>query len=131
MTLPGYTIVNLMELENRAVEGGSTLESRFARGEIDSDHIGLSHFRYAPGRRSSRGHSHREQEEVYVVLGGSGRVKLDDELLDLRAWDVVRVAPATVRGFAAGPDGLELLAIGSDRPEGGDGIQADDEWWGD
>jgi mannose-6-phosphate isomerase-like protein (cupin superfamily) len=129
--LPGYTIVNLIELENRAVEGGSTLDSRFARGEIESDHIGVSHFRYAPGTRSSRGHSHREQEEVYVVLGGSGRVKLDDELLDLRVWDIVRVAPQTVRGFSAGPEGLELLAIGSDRPEGGDGVQADDDWWGD
>jgi mannose-6-phosphate isomerase-like protein (cupin superfamily) len=129
--LRDYTIVNLMELENQAVEGGSTLDARFARSHIDSDHLGVSHFRYAPGRRSSRGHSHKEQEEVYLVLGGSGRVKLNDELLDIRVWDVVRVAPATVRGFAAGPDGLELLAIGSDRPEGGDGVQADDEWWGD
>ena len=94
--MPGYTIVNLMEIENGAVEGGSTLDARFARSHIDSDHIGVSHFRYAPGRRSSKGHSHKEQEEVYVVLGGSGRVKLDDELFDLRPWDVVRVAPATV-----------------------------------
>ena len=129
--MSGYTIVNLMEIENGAKEGGSTLDARFARSRLDSDHIGLSHFRYAPNRRSSKGHSHREQEEVYVVLGGSGRVKLDDELFDIKAWDVVRVAPATVRGFAAGPDGLELLAIGSDRPEGGDGVQADDGWWGD
>jgi quercetin dioxygenase-like cupin family protein len=129
--LSGYTIVNLMEIENGAKEGGPTLDARFARSRLDSDHIGLSHFRYAPNRRSAKGHSHREQEEVYVVLGGSGRVKLDDELFDLKAWDVVRVAPATVRGFAAGPDGLELLAIASDRPEGGDGVMADDGWWGD
>ena len=129
--MSGYTIVNLMELENQAVEGGSTLDARFARGKLDSDHIGVSHLRYAPGRRAAKGHSHREQEEVYVVLGGSGRIKLDDELIDVRAWDVIRVAPATMRGFAAGPDGLELLAIGSDRPEGGDGVSADDEWWGD
>ena len=129
--MPGYTVVNLMELENRASDGGPTLDSRFARAAIESDHIGVSHFRYAPGRRSARGHSHREQEEVYVVLGGSGRVKLDDEVLDIRTWDVVRVAPATVRGFSAGPEGLELLAIASDRPEGGDGVQADEDWWGD
>ena len=130
-SVPGYAIVNLMELENRAGEGGPTLEARFARSAIESEHIGVSHFRYAPGRRSNRGHSHKEQEEVYVVLSGSGRVKVDDELVDLRPWDVVRVAPATVRGFAAGSDGLELLAIGSDRPEGGDGVLADEEWWGD
>jgi len=129
--LPGYTIVNLMEIENGAVEGGSTLEARIARAHIDSDHLGVSHFRYAPGRRSNRGHSHTEQEEVYVVLSGSGRVKLDDELADVRPWDVVRVAPGTFRGFAAGPEGLELLAIGSDRPEGGDGVQSADDWWGD
>jgi mannose-6-phosphate isomerase-like protein (cupin superfamily) len=129
--LAGYTIVNLMELENQASEGGPTLAARFARGAIESDHIGVSHFRYAPGRRSKRGHSHREQEEVYVVLGGTGHVKLDDELIEVRSWDVVRVAPGTFRGFSAGPEGLELLAIGSDRPEGGDGVQADDGWWGD
>jgi mannose-6-phosphate isomerase-like protein (cupin superfamily) len=129
--LPGYAIVNLMELENGAREGGPTLEARFARNAIESEHIGVSHFRYAPGRRSNRGHSHTEQEEVYVVLSGSGRVKLDDELADVRPWDVVRVAPGTFRGFAAGPEGLELLAIGSDRPEGGDGVQSDDDWWGD
>jgi uncharacterized cupin superfamily protein len=127
----GYTIVNLMELENRASAGGPTLEARFARTALDSDHIGLSHFRYAPGRRSAGGHSHRTQEEVYVVLSGSGAVKLDDELVQLRTWDVVRVAPATMRGFRAGDDGLELLAIGSDRPEGGDGVHSDDDWWGD
>lgn len=129
--MPDYTIVNLMELENKAVEGGSTLEARFARSPLDSEHIGLSHFRYAPGRRSKNGHSHTSQEEVYLVLGGSGQVKLDDEVVDLRAWDVVRVAPGTFRGFSAGTDGLELLAIGSDRPEGGDGVTAEDGWWGD
>jgi quercetin dioxygenase-like cupin family protein len=129
--MPGYTIVNMKELENGAVEGGSTLEARFARSHLDSDHIGISHFRYAPGRRSAKGHSHREQEEIYVVLAGSGRVKLGDELHDVREWDIVRVAPETVRGFEAGSAGLELLAIGSDRPEGGDGVLAEDGWWGD
>ncbi len=126
-----YTIVNLMEIENKAADGGPMVDVRLARAEIGSDHIGVSHFRFAPGRRSARGHAHREQEEVYVVLSGSGQVKLDDELVDLRPWDVLRVAPATFRGFAAGPDGLEYIAIGSDRPEGGDGVQSDDDWWGD
>jgi quercetin dioxygenase-like cupin family protein len=129
--LAGYTLINLMELENRAAEGGPTLDVRFARPHLDSEHIGVSRFHYAPGRRSAKGHSHRQQEEVYVVLSGSGRVKLDDELRELRQWDVVRVAPATVRGFSAGEDGLELLAIGSDRPEEGDGVTTDEGWWGD
>ena len=127
--MSGYTIVNLKDVENRASEGGPRLEARMARGEMGSDHLGVSYFRWAPGRRSDRGHAHREQEEVYVVLGGSGTVKLDDEIREIDRWDVVRVAPATFRGFSAGPDGLELLAIGSDRPEGGDGVQSEDDWW--
>jgi quercetin dioxygenase-like cupin family protein len=73
-------------------------------------------------------HSHREQEEAYVVVDGSGRVRLDDEVRELRQWDVLRVSPATVRAFEAGDDGLTLLALGSDRPEGGDGVLADTAW---
>jgi uncharacterized cupin superfamily protein len=129
--MAGYTIVNLLELENRAQEGGSTTDVRMARDAIASEHIGVSRFTYAPGRRSSIGHAHREQEEVYLVLAGSGQVKLDDERRDLKQWDLVRVAPATYRGFEAGPDGLDLLAIGSDRPEGGDGVRTDETWWDD
>ena len=76
------------------------------------------------------GHSHREQEEIYVVVAGSGRIKLNDEIVELRQWDVVRVAPATVRALEGGPDSLKLIAIGADRPEGGDGIPAKG-WWTD
>jgi uncharacterized cupin superfamily protein len=126
-----YTIVNLMEIENRAQEGGSTTDVRLARNSLGTEHLGVSRMRYAPDRRSARGHRHREQEEVYVVIAGSGQVKLDDDVRALKQWDVVRVAPATFRGFSAGPDGLDLIAIGSDRPEGGDGEHSDDEWWGD
>jgi quercetin dioxygenase-like cupin family protein len=73
-------------------------------------------------------HSHREQEEAYVVVNGSGRIRLDDAVHELRQWDVVRVSPATVRAFEAGGDGLELIAVGSDRPEGGDGVRAESVW---
>jgi uncharacterized cupin superfamily protein len=126
-----YTLVNMLEIENRAQKGGSTTDARFARAALETEHIGVSRMRYAPNRRSAKGHTHREQEEVYLVLDGSGQVKLDDELRELKQWDVLRVAPGTFRGFAAGPDGLDLLAIGSDRPEGGDGEHTDDDWWGD
>jgi len=74
------------------------------------------------------GHSHREQEEIYLVVSGSGRIKLDDQIAQLRQWDLVRVAPETVRALESGPNGLEVIAIGSDRPEGGDGIPVPD-WW--
>lgn len=123
-----FTIVNLIELESAAAEG---IDARFARSQLDSEHLGVSYFRYEPGVRSRMGHSHREQEEAYVVIGGSGRVKLDSEIVELRRFDVVRVAPETVRGFEAGPEGLEVIAIGSDRPEGGDGVPAPEGWWTD
>ena len=125
----GFTITNLKELENSAGQDAG-IEARFARKHLDSEHLGVSYLRYAPGVRSGMGHSHREQEEVYVVISGSGRIKLNDEIRELRQWDVVRVAPETVRAFEAGPAGFELIAIGSDRPEGGDGVRAP-EWWVD
>jgi mannose-6-phosphate isomerase-like protein (cupin superfamily) len=128
--MSGYTIVNLKEIESSAGEHAPDFEAYFGRKHLDSEHLGVSYFRYGPGFRSPMGHSHREQEEVYVVVSGSGRIKLNDEIRELRQWDVVRVAPATVRALEGGPDGLELIAIGADRPEGGDGIRAED-WWTD
>ena len=125
-----YTVKNLMDVEDSAKERGAAVEARFARPHIDSEHLGVSYFRFGPGFRSPFGHHHREQEEAYVVVSGSGRIKLDDEIVELRRWDVVRVAPHTVRGFEAGRDGLELIAIGSDRPEDGDGVRVQD-WWTD
>jgi mannose-6-phosphate isomerase-like protein (cupin superfamily) len=125
-----YTIINLKELESSAGEYAPDLEAYIGRTHLDSEHLGVSYFRYGSGFRSPMGHSHREQEEVYVVVNGSGRIKLNDEIVELRQWDVVRVAPATVRALEGGPDGLEFIAIGADRPEGGDGIRAAD-WWTD
>jgi mannose-6-phosphate isomerase-like protein (cupin superfamily) len=125
-----YTVKNLMDVEDSAKDRGPAVEARFARPHIDSEHLGVSYFRFGPSFRSPFGHHHREQEEAYVVVSGSGRIKLDDEIVELRMWDVVRVAPHTVRGFEAGPEGLELIAIGSDRPEEGDGVRVQD-WWTD
>jgi quercetin dioxygenase-like cupin family protein len=117
-----FTIKNLMEIEDSVGERAPGIEGRFARQYLDSEHLGISYFRYAPGVRARTSHSHREQEEAYVVTAGSGRVRLDDEVHELRQWDVVRVSAHTVRAFEAGDDGLEFIAVGSDRPEGGDGV---------
>jgi quercetin dioxygenase-like cupin family protein len=95
---------------------------------LDSRDLGVSLFRYAPSLRSPMAHSHREQEEAYVVVAGSGRILLDDEVQDLRQWDVVRVAPEVVRAFEAGPDGLDVVAIGGPKPEDGDGVRATAAW---
>jgi mannose-6-phosphate isomerase-like protein (cupin superfamily) len=126
--MSGYTIVNLLEVEDTVSERVPGLEGRFGRRHLGSRDLGVSHWRYAPGLRAPQGHSHREQEEAYVVVAGSGRVRLDDEIRDVRMWDVIRVAPAVVRAFEAGPDGLELIAVGGPRPEGGDGVPTDAPW---
>jgi quercetin dioxygenase-like cupin family protein len=126
--MSGYTIVNLLDIEDSAQGRIPGVEGRFARRHLGSRDLGVSLWRYAPGTRNPQGHSHREQEEAYVVVAGSGRVWLDDELRELRRWDVVRVAPEVVRAFEAGPEGLELVAVGGPRPEGGDGVGSDASW---
>jgi mannose-6-phosphate isomerase-like protein (cupin superfamily) len=113
-----YTVVNRKEVED-SFGDNAALDAHFGRKHLDSEHLGVSHFRAGPGFRSEKGHSHREQEEVYIVVAGSGRIKLGQEIVELRPWDAGRVAPATVRSLEAGPDGLEFIAVGSDRPEGG------------
>ena len=123
-----YKRVNLKDVDNAAAERGPGLEARFGRKHLDSDHLGVSYFRYAPGFRVPYGHRHKLQEEAYVVVSGSGRMRLDDEIIDLAQWDLVRVAPNVVRAFEAGPDGLELIVAGSDRPEEGDGELVQDFW---
>ncbi len=122
-----FTIVNFKEIEDSAADREG-VEARFARKHLDSEHLGVSFMRYDANVRSPKAHSHREQEEAYVVVSGSGRIRLDDAVHELRQWDVVRVSPTTVRAFESGDEGLELIAVGSDRPEGGDGVFAETAW---
>ena len=122
-----FTHQNLKAVDDSAAGRGRDVEARFGRKHLQSEHLGVSYFRYGPGVRTP-GHRHREQEEAYVVVGGAGRMRLDDEILDLQMWDAIRVAPGVVRAFEGGPDGLEVIAVGSDRPEGGDGEMVQDFW---
>src|SRR4051812_29510960 len=114
-----YTIKNLKDVYDAAAGRASGVEARMARSVIDSEHLGVSYFRYEAGTRAPYGHKHEVQEEAYVVVSGSGRMKLDDEIVDVKEWDVIRVAPQVTRGFEAGPDGLEMVAVGSGRPPEG------------
>ena len=123
-----FATVNLLEVDDSVGDRVPGMEGRFGRKHLDSRDLGVSHFRYEPNLRSPMAHSHREQEEAYIVVAGSGRILLDDEVLALRQWDVVRVAPEVVRAFESGPDGLEVIAVGGPKPEEGDGVRAEANW---
>ena len=123
-----YASVNLLEVEDSVGDRAPGIQVRFGRKHLDSRDLGVSHVRYQPNLRGELAHSHREQEEAYVVVAGSGRMLLDDDVLELRQWDVVRVAPEVVRAFEAGPDGLDMIAVGGPKPEGGDGVSGTASW---
>jgi quercetin dioxygenase-like cupin family protein len=126
--MSNYTKLNLLELEDSVGERSTEIEGRFGRTKLGARDLGVSHWRYAPGFRNPFAHKHREQEEAYVVVAGSGRMLLDGEVVGLRQWDTVRVAPEVVRAFEAGPDGLEFIAVGGPKPEGGDGETGSADW---
>ena len=126
--MPDYAIVNLLEIDDSVQDRLEGLEGRFSRKQLGSRDLGVSHWRYAPGFKATTGHRHREQEEAYLVISGSGQILLDGEVLDLGPWDLVRVAPQVLRALAAGPDGLEVVAVGGPKPEGGDGETAPLTW---
>jgi quercetin dioxygenase-like cupin family protein len=121
-----YAVKNLLEIDDSF--DGDEIEARFSRKYLNSNELGVSLFKYAPNMQAVDGHHHKEQEEAYVVVAGSGRLKLDDEVVELKHLDVVRVAPHVVRGFEAGPDGLEIIAVGGRKPDGGDGVRDPDRW---
>ena len=123
-----FATMNLLEVEDSVGDRAPGIEGRFARKHLDSRDLGISYFRYAANLRSPMAHSHREQEEAYVVVAGSGRVLLDEDVHELRQWDVVRVAPEVVRAFEAGPDGLEIIAVGGPKPDDGDGVMGVAAW---
>ena len=123
-----YATVNLLEVEDSMGDGAPGVQLRFGRKHLGSRDLGVSHIRYEPNLRGQFAHSHREQEEAYVVVAGSGRMLLDGEVLELARWDVVRVAPEVVRAFEAGPDGLELIAVGGPKPPEGDGVPGTAAW---
>ena len=110
-----FTLKNLKHLEDvgSKFDGAPDLEFRLATAALELEESGLSYQRVPPGYRFPYGHTQEKQEEVYVVVRGSGRMKLDDEIVELEQWDAVRVPPGTWRGYEAGPEGLEILVIGA------------------
>jgi mannose-6-phosphate isomerase-like protein (cupin superfamily) len=110
----GYTIKNLREVEDSAVKGGfsDSQEARFPREDLDAESTGIALIAVQPGKRQPFAHQHKEAEEVYVVLSGTGRIKLDDELIEIGPMDAIRMSPQVGRALEAGQNGLEVLAFG-------------------
>jgi mannose-6-phosphate isomerase-like protein (cupin superfamily) len=129
--MAGYTIKNLRsDIENSAEKFGmgDVLEAHFARDDLDATQFGLSLQRLKPNQRLPFGHYHERQEEVYVIVGGSGRLKLDDDVVDVSQWDAVRISPEVTRGAEAGPDGLDLIAFGAPNT-GPQDVKQEMGWW--
>ena len=127
-----YTKTNLKEdVENQAPNFGmpDELQARFARGDLGGETLGLSHMKLDPNFRIPFGHKHENQEEVYVVVSGSARIKVEDEIVELAEWDAIRIAKDTMRAVEAGPDGVEYLAFGA----GTDPRESEivPNWWAD
>jgi mannose-6-phosphate isomerase-like protein (cupin superfamily) len=125
--VPDWSKVNFADVEDRSPDD-VTMQWLFARPHLGSTELGISRFTYEPNTRFPFGHRHREQEEAYVVVAGSGRAKLDDEIVELEQWAVLRLAPTVARQFEAGPEGMDVICIGGSRPDGGDGEKVDDFW---
>ena len=132
MAKAAYTVVNLKQVEDMAPKFGLSpgLESRFARVPLELEKSGISYFRVAPDFRAPFGHTHSEQEEIYLVVSGSASVRLDDDVVELNEWDAVRISPGTMRAFEGGPDGAEVIAFGAPSNENRD-LEMVQDWWTD
>jgi mannose-6-phosphate isomerase-like protein (cupin superfamily) len=125
-----HTHIRLEQVTDSAPQFGlgDNQEARFAKGDLETESTGVSHHRLKPGRRQPFGHRHEAAEEVYVILSGSGRLKLDDEIIEVERLDAIRVSPEVTRAFEAGDEGIEILACGPRLDGDGEVIPG---WWSD
>jgi mannose-6-phosphate isomerase-like protein (cupin superfamily) len=123
-----FSIKNLRQVVDMAPKFGYSerQEARFANEDLNAERTGLAYHVVRPGRRQAFGHRHQDAEEVNVVISGSGRVRLDDEVVEIAPLDAIRIAPHVTRAFEAGPEGLELLVFGA--RHAGDGELVPDFW---
>ena len=125
-----FTHKKLADVEDSAPKFGfaEIQQARFAKDDLEAEQVGVSHHRLKANKRQTFAHKHDRAEEVYVVIGGGGRMKLDDRIIEVGPLDAIRVAPEVTRAFEAGPDGLEVIAFGARHD--GDGELVHD-WWTD
>jgi mannose-6-phosphate isomerase-like protein (cupin superfamily) len=127
-----YTKKNLREdVEDQApkFDMPSEMQTRFARTPLGGETLGLSLFTLEPNFRIPFGHKHESQEEVYVIVRGSARIKIEDEIVEVGEWDAIRFDKDTMRNVEAGPEGVEYLAFGAgtDPRE----VEMAEDWWSD
>ena len=126
-----YTKVNLkQDVEDMAVKFGfaPNMEARYARKPLGLENSGVSYFRLAPDFRQPFGHTHAEQEEIYVVISGSARLKAGDDIVELAQYDAIRLPGSTPRGMEAGPEGVEIIAVGAPNTDNKDAELLQDFW---
>jgi len=130
--MSSYTKKNVKsQVENQApkFDMPPELEARFARTPLGGQTLGLSFMKLAPSFRIPFGHKHEGQEEVYVIVRGSARIKVEDEIVELAEWDAIRFDKNTMRAVEAGPGGVEYLAFGAgEDPRDAEMVQ---NWWSD
>ena len=129
----GYTAKNLKEIENQGVKFGlpeNDVQLRMAKDPLEGSGCGVTYMKLGPGWRAPWGHTHKTQEEIFILVNGSARMKLDDEIVELKPFTAVRVSPETMRSYEGGAEGAELIVIGTPRTGGGDAV-TEPNWWSD
>jgi quercetin dioxygenase-like cupin family protein len=127
-----YTVLKVADVEDQGPNFGleGKMEARFLRVDLGCEECGVTYLRIAPGFRIPFGHRHKVQEEVYVLVSGSARIKLEDEIHELGPWSAVRMSKDVTRGLEAGPDGAEFVLVGAPHTGPGDAI-TEPGWWTD
>ena len=129
--MAAYTTAKLTEVENQGPNLGLAahdIELRMARVPLECSDCGVSYIRIAPGFRQPAGHNHKRQEEIYVLVSGSARIKVGDDIVEMGPWDAIRIPPETTRAVEGGPEGAEFLAVGAPNTGPGDG-EITPGWW--
>jgi mannose-6-phosphate isomerase-like protein (cupin superfamily) len=131
--MAGYNVENLKDVENQGVKFGldeNDIQLRMAKDPLECTSCGVSYVKLGPGWRSPFGHTHKTQEEIYILVGGEARMKIEDDIVELKPLTAVRVSPETMRSYEGGPKGAELLVIGAPRTGPGDADTVPG-WWSD
>jgi hypothetical protein len=127
-----YTVLKVTDVDDQGPNFGleGKMEARFMRVDLGCENCGVTYLRLAPGFRMPFGHTHKVQEEVYVLVSGSARIKIGDDIHDLEPWSAVRLSKDAMRATEAGPEGAEFILVGAPNTGPGDAV-IEQGWWTD